>query len=340
MVFVAAAMVYTVRTLLVQAVIAVFIAVSLDPLVRWMISRGLKRPQAVAIIFFVVVLVVAGLVWAAAPTLAQQAGALTTDFPGYLGQLRQRSPGLAGLEARFNLQPKVDAWVTALPGRIGGQAIGYVRQFLGAAVSILLVVVLTIYLMLDLTRLRRGLVRLFPVRHRPQVTEVVSVAIDKVGRYMIGNLVISVIAGFTAFVALTALGVPFALPLALIVAVTDLIPLAGATIGAVICLTVAAATSDLWPTTVLVGLFFVVYQQLENYVIAPRVIRGSVDISSVAVLFAALVGASMLGVVGAVMAIPIAATVKVIVSSRLRGRDEPGDEQSTAPATPAMTLKK
>lgn len=328
----AAAGVYTMWPVLVQAIVAVFIAVSLDPLVRWVIGRGLKRPQAVALIFVVFVVVAAAVIWAAVPALVRQAGELGTDFPGYLDQLRQRSPGLAQLEARFNLQPKIDAWISELPGRLAGQAFALLGKFLGAVVSVLLITVLTIYLMLDLTRLRRGLVRLFPIRHRPQVTETIAIVVDKVGKYMIGNLVISVIAGITAFIALTVLGVPFALPLALIVALTDLIPLIGATLGAAICLTVAAATTDLWPTTALVGLFFLLYQQLENYLIAPRVIRNSVDISSIAVLFAALVGASVLGVIGAVMAIPVAATLKVIISARLRHRDEQAGETRPEPA--------
>jgi predicted PurR-regulated permease PerM len=260
----AVAALYAARTFMVQILIAVFVAVSLDPLVRWIISRGMRRPQAVAIMFLMLLAVGAALLWAAVPPLVQQANDLTGDFPAYVDRLRERSPTLAGLEARFSLQPRVDAWVAALPGRIGDQAVDFARQFLGAAVSVLFVVVLTIYVMLDLSRLRRGLVRLFPVRHRPQVIEIITVATDKVGGYMIGNLLISVIAGVAAFIMMTVLRVPFALPLALLVAVTDLIPLIGATIGAAACLTVSAATLDLWPRTVLLALFFVLYQQLEK----------------------------------------------------------------------------
>ena len=97
---------------------------------------------------------------------------------------------------------------------------------------------------------------------------------------MIGNILISLIAGVAAFAALTALGVPFAVPLAFLVAVTDLIPLIGATLGAVICITVALFATRLWPTTVLVLVFFVVYQQIENYLIAPRIMRGPVQLSA------------------------------------------------------------
>jgi predicted PurR-regulated permease PerM len=176
--------------------------------------------------------------------------------------------------------------------------------------------------MLDLPRIRRAIVRLFPLRHRPRAAHAVNVMVDKVGAYMIGNVVISLIAGVTSFIALFALDVPFALPLAVFVAITDLIPLVGATLGAVVCVVVSVATTDLWPNAVLVAVFFLAYQQLENYVIAPYVLRNSVDMPSIAVLLVALVGASVLGLVGALMVIPIAAAVKVLATPMLRARDE------------------
>lgn len=321
LVFLAARTIYAVQALLVQVAIAAFLAISLDPVVRWMIGRRIRRPVAVAILSVMVFGAAAAIVWAVTPSLVSQANQLTSDFPGYLDELRDQSPSLRGLEEQFGLRTRIDTWVRELPTWVGEQAAGFVRQFLGAVFSVLLVVVITIYLMLDLPRLRRGLVRLFPIRQRSRVAEVVNLVIDKVGSYMIGNLLISVIAGVTAFLALSALRVPYALPLALLVAVTDLIPLIGATLGAAICLVVSAATTDLWPTTVLAGLFFLVYQQIENYVISPRIIRRSVDISSIAVLLAAMIGASVLGLVGALMAIPVAATIKVIIADRLRARD-------------------
>jgi predicted PurR-regulated permease PerM len=115
--------------------------------------------------------------------------------------------------------------------------------------------------------------------------------------------------------------VPFALPLAFFVAITDLIPMIGATLGAIVCTIVAFATTPFWPNVVLVAAFFILYQQLENYLIAPRVLRNTVDIPAVAVLLAALFGASVLGLVGALMAIPVAAAVKVIFTPVLRARD-------------------
>jgi predicted PurR-regulated permease PerM len=186
--------------------------------------------------------------------------------------------------------------------------------------SAILVIVLTIYFMADLPRIRRAIVRMFPTRQRPHVSHAVNVVIDKVGAYMIGNLAISAIAGVTSFIALEALRVPFALPLAVFVAVTDLIPLVGATVGAVVCTIVTVATKDL-VAAIIIAAFFLVYQQAENYWIAPRVLRNTVDMPSVAVLLAALLGGAVLGLVGALMAIPIAAAIKVIMTPVMQARD-------------------
>jgi predicted PurR-regulated permease PerM len=200
-----------------------------------------------------------------------------------------------------------------------------VKRFLGVLASSLTVLVLAIYFMADMPRLQRGLVRLFPPRRRPRIKDIVELVVQKVGGYMIGNLIISLFAGVSTYICLRLVGVPFALPLAVTVAVTDLIPMIGATLGAVICVVVAVFTVDIWPAGVVVLLFFIGYQQLENYLIAPRVMRNSVDMSAIAVLLAALVGGAVLGLVGAIMAIPVAATVKVILSPAVDKMYEPGD---------------
>jgi predicted PurR-regulated permease PerM len=286
--------------------------------VRHKVSRG----QAVLVIVLSVVALVVASVWLLLPPLLHQSGSLTTDFPGYLDGLRDRSPSLRGLEDRFHLQQSIHNFAETVPAKLGHQALAFGQRFLGAVLSALLVIVLTIYFMLDLPRLRRALVRLFPKRHRRSVNDVVNVVIDKVGSYMIGNLLVSAIAGVATLAALLGLRVPFALPLALWVAATDLIPMIGATLGASVCVVVALATRDLWPTAVVLALFFVVYQQVENYVIVPRVMRNTVSLPSLAVLVAALLGGTVLGLVGALMAIPIAAAIAAIVAPVMRARDE------------------
>ena len=321
---------YAVRVLLVQVAVAAFIALSLDPAVRWLIRHRVGRALAVTIIFLLFLVALGIAVWLALPPLISEGTKLVSDFPGYLDNLRQRSPALRNLEERFNLRSQLDDFAANFLDRVRGEALTFGRRFLGALFSALLVTVLTIYFMADLPRIRRAIVRLFPSRHRAGVGNAVNVVIDKVGAYMIGNLVISAIAGVTTFIALSALRVPFALPLAFFVALTDLIPLVGATLGAIVCIIVTLATKELWPATILVTIFFILYQQLENYLIAPRVLRNTVEMPSVAVLLAALLGGSVLGLVGALMAIPIAAAIRVIMTPMMQARDAADGAAATA----------
>ena len=323
LVLVGARTIFAVRGLLVQVFVAAFIAVSLDPAVRWLIAHKVKRSRAVALVVAVFLLLLGGFGYATIPALVNQATQLGRDFPGYLQHLREQSPSLARLEDRFHLQPKIEAWARRAPSFLTHEAFTVGTRFFGALLTTLLVVVLTVYFMADLPRLERGVVRLFPKRHRANAANVVAVMVDKVGAYMIGNLIISLIAGVAAFIALISLRVPFSVPLAVAVAITDLIPLIGATLGAAICVVVAFATTDLWPNTVVLVIFFVLYQQFENYLIAPRVLRNTVELPSVAVLLVALIGASMLGIVGALIAIPIAASVRVVLGPILAAGEGP-----------------
>jgi predicted PurR-regulated permease PerM len=226
------------------------------------------------------------------------------------------------LSDRFNLTNQIQSLLASAPSRLGSGLLGITGRVFGALFSTLTVLVLTIYFMADLPRLRHGLVRLFPRARQAQLGRMADVVIDKVGAYMIGNLLVSIVAGLTSFVAFKVLKVPFSVPLAFVVAICDLIPMIGATLGAIIGVLVALFATELWPTTVLVAAFFVVYQQLENYFIAPRILRGTVDLSAAAVLLAGLIGATALGLVGALMAIPVAAAVKVLLSEQLQARDE------------------
>jgi predicted PurR-regulated permease PerM len=317
----AAAAVYTTRAVLIRVLIALFVAISLDPAVRMLTRWGMRRGLAVLVIFLIASGLVAAFMVSVIPAMVHQFEALVQDFPGYLASLQERSARFRALSDRFHLTGRIQDLLADLPGQLGGGLLGFTRRLFGALFSTLTVVVLTIYFMADLPRLRHGVMRLFPRAHRAQFGRIADVMIDKVGAYMIGNLLISLAAGLASFAVFSALGVPFAVPLALAVALCDLIPMIGATLGALIGVLATLLTTELWPTTVVVVIFFVAYQQLENYLIAPRILRHTVSLSAAAVLLAALIGGTVLGLVGALMAIPVAAALKVVLAEQLHARD-------------------
>jgi predicted PurR-regulated permease PerM len=317
----AAAAVYTARAVLIRVLIALFVAISLDPAVRALTRWGVRRGLAVLVIFVLLLGLLAGFLMSVIPAMVDQFQALVRDFPHYVANLQDRSVRFRELSDRFNLTRQVQSLLSSLPGRLSSGLLGITGRLFGALFSTLTVLVLTIYFMADLPRLRHGLMRLFPRARRARFARMADVVIDKVGAYMIGNILVSLVAGLASFVAFTVLKVPFSVPLAFVVAICDLIPMIGATLGAVIGVLVALFATDLWPTTVLVAVFFVVYQQVENYFIAPRILRSTVNLSAAAVLLAGLIGATALGLVGALMAIPVAAALKVLLTEQLEARE-------------------
>jgi predicted PurR-regulated permease PerM len=324
-----AAAVWSVRELLLRVLVALFLAVSLDPAVRWLEGRGLRRGLAVGLIFAVFVAILAAFLLSIIPPLAKQVGELVGNVPDYLAGLQRRSAQFRELDQRYDLSSRLEGVVAQLPGRLTGGVLGLTSQVFGALIYFLTVVVFTVYFLLDLPRLRRGVVRVFTLDRRERYGAVVEIMVTKVGDYMIGRLLIAVVGGLVAFVGLEAFHVPYPLPLAILIGLLDLIPLIGHPIGAAVALAVSLATKGLWPASVLLAVFFIVYQQAENYLIAPRILRHSVDISAVAVLLAALVGATVLGIVGALVAIPVAAAVKVVLAQQIAEH-----EATAAPAPP------
>jgi predicted PurR-regulated permease PerM len=319
----ATAAVYAARDVLIRALIALFLAISLDTIVRLLTRWRMPRGLAVFAVILVSLVLVGGFLSAVIPTMVEQFQATVKDLPAHVANWQDRSAGLRKVGQTLHLTARVDSVVNGLPGRVGNGFFGATGRVLSGLSSAITVAVLTVYFLADLPRLRHGAPSLCPQAYRDRVGRVVDVMVDKVGAYTIGNIGISVIAGVAAFAALTALRIPLALPLAFLVAVTDLIPSVGAALGAGVCLLVALPTKPLWPNVVVLALFFVLYQLLENYLIAPRIMHGTVQLPPGAVLMATLIGAAALGLVGALMAIPIAAGVQVLVSERLLARDNP-----------------
>ncbi|WP_162907801.1 AI-2E family transporter, partial [Allorhizocola rhizosphaerae] len=313
-VFVAIQAVWAVRDILVLALVALFVAVSLDPATRWLVRHRVRRPFAVAIILLIALLSVAAVMALVGPPLVREASEIPDKIPGYVSALDERSQTFRELSDRYGLDQHLTRIAADLPQRIGTSVLNFFRRFLGVLASTLLVLVLTIYFMADLPRIRRWVPRLFPRRYQERAHQIVDVVVDKVGNYMIGGLLVSTIAAAVAYFALTLMRVPFALPLALLVFLFAFIPLIGASLAAVVCAVVAAIANGLWPNAALVLLFFVIYQQVENYIIAPRVMQGRMDLPAVGVLLAGLLGGTLLGLVGALMAIPVAAAVKAILT--------------------------
>ncbi len=314
---------YRVRSVLLLVFVAAFLSIGLDPAVAWLERKGMKRGLAVAVIFLSLVLVIVGFIAAVVPPLVEQITVFATNLPEYVNDLAARNQRIAEFAQENEIAEKLREQVSQVPGQIGGSigtVAGVAGSVLGKIFNVLTVIVLTIYFSLGLRRTREGSLKLLPRTRRTRVKELADPILEKIGSYIAGNVAVSIVAGVTSFIFLAIAGVPYAIALALWVAIADLIPLVGATIGMIPAVVVTFFMG--WPIGIATLAFFLVYQQVENYVIVPRVMTRAIDISPAAVLLAALIGGSLLGFVGALMALPFAAAIKLLAQEVVLPRME------------------
>ncbi|HEX2294145.1 MAG TPA: AI-2E family transporter [Actinomycetota bacterium] len=305
--------VYLLRSLLMLVFIALFLAVGMDPAIRRLQGWGMKRGQAVATILLGIVGFLAAFFAAVVPPLVEQVTEFATNLPEYVRDLAENNERVREYVSEQNIAERLQDATRDIPAQIGssfGTVLGVAGSVLASIFNTITVLVLTIYFSLSFSRIREGSLRLIPQSKRERVQSILDPILTKIGGYIAGNVVISIVAGVVSFAFLAIAGVPFPVALALWVAIADLIPLVGATLGAVPA--VIVAFFDSLPTGIATLAFFAVYQQLENYVVAPRVMTKAVDLSPAAVLVSALAGAGLLGVPGVLMAIPAAAAIKLI----------------------------
>lgn len=290
--------------ILILLLISLVLAIGFQPAIDWLGRRGLKRPWAVAAIFVTGAVVVLGFLALVMPIIIRELGGLVQDAPGYLERARQDSELFQRLDTQFDLMNKLEALGREIPAT----ALSLIRSFGSLVFNGLTVLVLTLYFMAGMPRIRRAGAALLRRQDRDEFEEILEESTQRVGGYVLGNLAISLVAGVVSFLALSVIGVPYPAVLAFFVALMDLIPSVGATIGALVAVTVAAFAG----VGQVIGsvIFFTAYQQVENFVIAPRVMRKAVDMSAATVILAVLIGATLLGFVGALLAIPLAAIVK------------------------------
>ncbi|MFE3455492.1 AI-2E family transporter [Nonomuraea sp. NPDC059194] len=311
----------TAGSMLLLIVVSLFLAIGLNPAVEFLRSHNVSKPLAITAVFLAVILVFVGSVVALVPPLTEQSSEFVQRIPGYVRQL-QSNPVIRDLDERFHLLERLVDYVGsgAFGTQLFGGLLGFGQVVIGAIFNALTVLVLTLYFLGSMATMKETGYLLVPRSRRARTRLIGDAIIDKIGGYVAGNLVISLIAGLATFFFLMMLRVPYALALALIVALTDLIPLVGAFIGALIASAVGFFVSV--PVGIGCVVFFILYQQVENYVIAPRVMQSSVDVPPVATIVGALIGGALLGVIGALLAIPLVAALLIIIREVVLPRQE------------------
>ncbi len=302
----------TIGSTLVLISVAFFFAAGLNPSVEWSEARGVRRRNAVIGVILAVLAAVALFVVAIVPVITDQVASITDNAPGWLDQL-QNNKRVQDLDQEYQVIDKIRDYVTGgdFVSTLFGGALGVGLAVLGALFNGFIVLVLTLYFLSSLATTKTAFYRLAPASRRDRVSKLGDRIIRSIGGYVSGAFVVAMCAGVSSLIFLFAVGLgEYAVALAFVVALLDVIPMIGATIGAVIVTAIAFAEDP--KIGLACAVFYLIYQQLENYVIYPRVMSKSVDVPGAVTVIAALTGAALLGVVGALLAIPTAAAILML----------------------------
>jgi predicted PurR-regulated permease PerM len=313
--------------------IAALLAAALNPAVESFERRGLGRAAAAAIVFGIVLLVLTGLGFLVVPPLVTQVSDLVNAVPGYVDDITAGRGPLGWLQDDYHLVDRIreaidKQGVGGVLG-LGAPVLDVVRSVVTAVVGTITIIFLTFFMLLEGPRTIEGVLGSLPESARPRYERVGREIYRTISGYVTGNLLISVLAGVLATAMLFIVGSEFAIALGLLVAVLDLVPLAGATLAAIIVSTIVLIETD-WIRCLVVIVFFLAYQQFENHVVQPLVYGRTVQLSPLAVLCAVLVGAQLAGILGALLAIPVAGSLLAIGREILQYREETSAEPSAA----------
>jgi predicted PurR-regulated permease PerM len=332
-VFAAIELISIARQVITWILIALFLALALNPVVEFFGRRGIRRrPLAIGLTYLLLFGLIAALGGTFVPILVDEVNDFADAVPGYVNDLTEGRGRLGFLEREYHIVERIqDSVSEGGAARIlgfSGAAISVTKGVVTAVVATITIAVLTFFMLLEGPMWLERFYALMPPEAQTRWRNVGYQIYRTVGGFVSGALLIALVAGVTSSILLSILGVPYAIALGLVVALLDLIPLAGATIATLVIATIAFLTSSVL-VGVIVLVYFIVYQQVENHVIYPAIYSRTVQLSPLVILIAVLIGASLAGILGALVAIPVAGAVQVILVDYLRHRrllPEPAQE--------------
>ena len=312
--------------------IAIILAAALNPAVEWFEGRGLRRAWAASLVFGLTLLFLTAIGFLIIPPLVAQVSDFVDAVPDFIDDLTAGRGPLGFLQDDYQIVDRIREAIDkeGASGVLGlsEPVLDIVRSVVTAVVGVITITFLTYFMLLEGPRTVQRLLDLLPSHTRVRYERVGQDIYRTISGYVTGNLFISLIAGVTSAAVLFGVGSDYAVALGLLVAILDLVPLAGATLAAIVVSTVVFIETD-WMRAVIVIAFFIAYQQIENHVLQPLVYGRTVQLSPLAVLVAVLIGAELAGILGALLAIPIAGSLLAIGRELLVYRRESAIEPPT-----------
>ncbi|WP_309132161.1 AI-2E family transporter [Brevibacterium sp.] len=306
-------------TVLIYTGLALFLALGLEPIVLWLVDRGISRSLSVVAVVLAFLAIVAGTGLLVAPAVIRQIQQFVEDLPSIVADLANTG-WVTDLETRFRGAVDVDGLFAAASDwvgdpqnvlSLGGGVVSIGAGIISFVTGVIIVVILTIYFAVTMPMIKSGMFSLVAATARPTVVAVTEEVTRSIGRYVLGQVSLGIINGFFSAIYLTIIGAPLPALLAFVAFLGSLIPLVGpitaSTIITASCLMVSPGLG------IAAGIYYLVYMQVEAYLLSPRIMKAAVDVPGALVIIAAIAGGTLGGVLGAVVAVPVAASVLIVI---------------------------
>lgn len=314
---------FYIRSIILIVFVGLILASAFDPWVDWMQKYKLPRALGVLLIYLVLILILGGAIYLIIPPIAIEVNQLSSDFPFYWDKVASSFQSLQDFSNEQGWSQSIQDSLNNLQENIGPAAGGFfstVSSFFGGIISFFIILVITFYMTVEEQAMKRVMRSIIPVKYQPYFTHLVNRMQEKIGRWLRGQLILSVIIFLLVWVGLTLLGVKYALVLALFAGVTELIPYLGPFIGAVPAVFIAFTQSPILAIWVVV--LYIIIQQLENHVVVPKVMQKAVGLNPIVIIIVILVGAKMAGILGIILAVPVTTALSVAVGDLLETKKE------------------
>ncbi|WGW11095.1 AI-2E family transporter [Saxibacter everestensis] len=306
-------------TVLTYIGVALFLAFGLDPVVSGLERKGLRRSLAVATVFVALILAFTGIIFAILPVLVNQIRTVVTDLPDIVNDIAT-TPWVENLEQTLNGVVDIDGLVTGAgdfvsdPNNllsIGGGVLAVGAGIASSVTGVIIVLILTLYFISSLTTIKQAFYKMLPASDVAEFSSVADEITASVGRYVLGQVSLALVNGVLSLIFLSIIKAPMPSLLAFIAFLGSLIPLVGTLSGSIIIVVVCLFASPL--TALVAGIYYLVYMQIEAYLLSPRIMNKAVEIPGAIVVIAAIAGGTLGGILGALVAIPVAASILIII---------------------------
>jgi len=306
-----------IATVIIYIALAMFASLGLDPVLKWFERHNVKRAWAIVIVFFMIIVVAVGILWLLVPTLITQIGEFLRGIPATIANFEQSNfyhwlEGYFG-EGLTTLIDEIEKFLTN-PANIAAISGGILQVGIGIATAVsglLIIVVLTLYFVASLPAIKDSLVRFAPARNRPKVHDMTDAITDSIGAYLMGMVILAFFNSIIAFLLHLFLGLPYPLLMAVLAFLITIIPLVGPVLYWITASILALFTSPV--AALIFAVAYLVYIQIEAYVITPKVMSKAISIPGSLVVIGALIGGTLLGLLGALIAVPVTASILLII---------------------------